>query len=258
MANSNSSNRVNQILEAVLSLNDADRLRVLSALNKHIDSDATSVDSFIELLRDKRFRMGFTCPHCDSKKVIRYGTQRGRQKYKCSACSKYFCDHTHTPFRGTRYPAKWLPFMECMVKGLSLRKTSKRLGIAPSTAFTWRHKILNALKRLEPEAFEGLLEIDETYFLFSEKGSRNIAGRKPRKRGGSSKFRGISREQTCVVVARDRNKQTHARVACMGPINKAKATEILSPYIGSVSAICSDANGTWRVFSEGAGMSTKS
>ncbi len=39
--------------------------------------------------------------------------------------------------------------------------------------------------------------MDETYFLFSEKGKRNIADRKPRKGGGKAKCRGIGIDQAC-------------------------------------------------------------
>lgn len=138
--------------------------------------------------------------------------------------------------------------MECMVNGLSIRKTATALGVAVSTIFIWRHKLLAALKLVELAEFEGLLEVDETYFLYSEKGSKSIVGRKARKRGGSSKYRGISREQVCVVVARGRTKQTHARVACMGPVNKIKANLLLKPFIGSVSSACTDANRVWGLF----------
>ena len=58
------------------------------------------------------------------------------------------------------------------------------------------------------EQFEGIVEIDETYFLYFEKGKRGITDRKPLKRGGKSKHRGISHEQVCVLVARDRTKAT--------------------------------------------------
>jgi hypothetical protein len=54
--------------------------------------------------------------------------------------------------------------------------------------------------------------MDETYFLFSEKGKRSITERKPRKRGGKSKLRGISNDQVCVLVARDRQKMTYSGV----------------------------------------------
>ncbi|MBS7678599.1 IS1595 family transposase, partial [Vibrio cholerae] len=86
-------------------------------------------------------------------------------------------------------------------------------------------KILNALKEIEIEGFEGIVEVDETYFLYSEKGKKGIVGRKARKRGGVSKYRGISREQVCILVARDRNKQTVSKVTCMGRIVKLKVEE---------------------------------
>ena len=57
-----------------------------------------------------------------------------------------------------------------------------------------------------------------------------------------------------MVVARDRNKQTHARVACRGQISKAQAKAILAPYVKAVSHFCSDANGTWRAFAAEAGV----
>ena len=243
-----------QVMADVGALDDASKRKVFAYLKRHISSDGLTVDGFINDLRDKRFRKGFACPHCNSEKVVRNGTHRGRQDYKCKACAKHFSDLTHTPFRGTHYPDKWLPFMEHMVNGLSIRKSAKILGIADSTVFTWRHKVLTALKRMELDNFEGLLEVDETYFLFSEKGNKKIAGRKPRKRGGSSKFRGISREQVCVVVARDRAKQTLAKVACMGQVSKVKANILLKPYVADVSAVCSDANSTWRCFAGDSGI----
>jgi len=43
------------------------------------------------------------------------------------------------------------------------------------------------------ENFEGIVVIDETHFLYSQKRQRSI-DRKPRKRGGKSKHRGISHE----------------------------------------------------------------
>jgi hypothetical protein len=48
---------------------------------------------------------------------------------------------------------------------------------------------------MDYELFEGIVEMDETNFLYSEKGKRNIQGRKPRLRGRSSEFRGISKDQ---------------------------------------------------------------
>lgn len=68
--------------------------------------------------------------------------------------------------------------------------------------------MLSALAKESIGTFEGIVEVDETYFLESHKGRKTIPTRKSRKRGGSASKRGISKEQVCVLVARDRNKTT--------------------------------------------------
>ncbi|BAU29111.1 hypothetical protein CB4_03289 [Aneurinibacillus soli] len=52
----------------------------------------------------------------------------------------------------------------------------------------WRHKLLNALKQMDFEKFEGIVEIDETYFLYSQKGQRGITERNSQKRGELTKL----------------------------------------------------------------------
>ena len=108
-----------------------------------------------------------------------------------------------------------------MIEGYSLRKSAVLIGnITHVTLFYWRHKLLSSLKQMEIPNFEGIVEIDETYFLYSEKGQRKIKGRKPRKRGGSAKKRGISNEQVCVLAARDRDKTTVSQILGMGRLTK--------------------------------------
>lgn len=239
-----------EFIAAFRALHPVLQKRILSKLKNQFGNEKISLDSFVEDLRDKRFRKGVACPYCSGKKVVRNGKKKGHQTYQCSDCRRYFSDLTHTPMSGTHRPELWPEFIENMARGKSIRETAKRLGVAVSTIFNWRHKVLNALKRMELKEFEGILEADETFFRYSEKGSRKIAGRKPHKRGERSKKRGISKEKVCVLVGRDRNKQTHARVACMGQISKAKAKTLIGPYVGSVSTLCSDANGAWQSYAK--------
>ncbi|MED0964083.1 IS1595 family transposase [Bacillus paramycoides] len=201
--------------------------------------------SVVNDMRETRFAEGFVCPHCTSQFVVRFGKYKGRKRYRCKACRKTFNDLTNTPMHGTRYPKFWAEFIKLMFEGLSLRKCEQILGIKWVTLFYWRHKILNALKEIEIEGFEGIVEVDETYFLYSEKGKRGIVGRKARKRGGVSKYRGISREQVCVLVARDRNKQTVSKVTCMGRIVKSKVEETIGHLLDVGTILCTDA---WRAY----------
>ena len=61
-----------------------------------------------------------------------------------------------------------------MIEGKSLRKSQKIVGVSYTTLFYWRHKILNALKQESIESFNGIVEMDETYLLFSEKVKKGL------------------------------------------------------------------------------------
>ena len=83
--------------------------------------------------------------------------------------------------------------------------------------------------------------MDETYFLYSEKGQRKIKDRKPRKRGGSAKKRGISNEQVCVLVARDRDKSTFSQPLGMGRLTKEQLDKAIGHKLSNENVLCTDA-----------------
>ncbi len=109
----------------------------------------------------------------------------------------------------------------------------------------WRHKLLSALKQMDFGQFDGIVEVDETYFLYSQKGQRGITERKPRKRGGKSKHRGISHEQVCVLVAKDRTKATVSKVACLGRVVKNKVDTMIGSKLIPDNVLVTDA---WRAY----------
>lgn len=86
------------------------------------------------------------------------------------------------------------------------------------------------------EQFLGIVEMDETYFLYSEKGKRKIDGRKSRNRGGTSKYRGISKEQ---------QKSTVSRVIGQGRIVKSRLDRAIVSKLSASNVLCTDA---WRAF----------
>lgn len=106
---------------------------------------------------------------------------------------------------------------------------------------------------MQIESFEGILEVDETYFLYAEKGKRGLQ-RKARKRGGVSKFRGISNEQVCVLVARDRNKNTIAKVSSMGRVRKKQVDKVIGPLVSEDNVLCTDAWRSYTTFAKEKGM----
>lgn len=91
-----------------------------------------------------------------------------------------FIDLTNTTLYRTCRFNQWVKFIECMMEVYSLRKSAELVGnVSHVKSFYWRHKLLSALKKMDISNFEGIVEMDETYFLYSEKGQRRIKDRKP-------------------------------------------------------------------------------
>ena len=70
-----------------------------------------------------------------------------------------------------------------MMQGKVLRDSALDCGINLKTAFLWRHRFLTLPAVMKPKSLEGIVEVDETFFARSEKGTKALAGNKPRKRG---------------------------------------------------------------------------
>ncbi len=174
-------------------LSEAEKLRLFEAIREALFPEPRlKLGKIAEEVRDSRFSSGLACVHCGSKSVNRNGKYRSPQRYLCKDCGKTFNDLTASPLSGTRYPDKWLEFIECMLEGMTLPKIADRLHIHVSAAFYWHHKVLYALRSLGHDALSGIVESDKTFFLESHKGRKPGTFRKPRKRGCVAKKRGIS------------------------------------------------------------------
>ena len=84
------------------------------------------------------------CLHCHSTRVIRWGRFSDRQRYRCRPCGRTFSDLTGSILGRTKRLSSWPLALKAMEKGASLRATSHLAGIHPSTAFRWRHQVLEA------------------------------------------------------------------------------------------------------------------
>jgi len=165
------------------SLSPAERKKVYLMLSKEFDALESTASRMIEEIREKKHKTGFTCPHCGHNKATRNGTFQSpygrtmvtRQRYLCKQCGKTFNDLTGTPMHRSRNKELWVSYIELMLEGHSLRKSAEILGVRHERLFYWRHKVLTALKKMESVTpFEGIVEMDETYFAYSEKGSRKV------------------------------------------------------------------------------------
>jgi transposase-like protein len=193
------------------------------------------------------------CPHCSSHHVVRNGFVRGKQRYLCQECGRTFGQTTGS----VRYKSKhsketWETYLEAFALRLPLRDAAGRCGIALSTAFFWRHKILDALSNGKNGLLlSGQVQEDETYIQDNFKGNCNAENnlgtrqkqeRSPaykthrvtghrHKRGKATHTRGLSKQKICVPCAIDEQGRTLSKAAGRGMVQPAHLSFALSSHL---------------------------
>lgn len=225
---------------ATLSLNDRDYLKAI-LLSKAPASDLE------EYVTSERFSDGKVCPVCGCMHISRFGhTKDGKQRYICKDCGKTFTITTNSIASGTRKPlSTWERFVDCMINGLSVRKTASVCGIHRNTAFIWRHKILDTLQEMANGVnLNGIIEADETFFSVSYKGNHKnssfVMPRAARKRGKLVKVRGLSKEQVCVPCAVNRTGLSIAKISNLGRVSTKNLHSVYDNRIEDNSTLVTD------------------
>ncbi|MCL2439738.1 MAG: IS1595 family transposase [Alphaproteobacteria bacterium] len=224
---------------------------LLKTLSKSEKSELIKLLSVENMNEHSRFENGVVCVHCGENHCIRRGVIRNNQRYFCNDCRKYFTIYAKTILNYTKKEIyTWKMFIKLMFesKHKSLKVIAEEIGISRMTSFRWRHKILDVLdKRFMNDKLRGIVEADETFILNSRKG-KFIEGMIGRKRGGVSKWRGLSHEQTGILVAIDRNKNLVSKVYGCGKINRKQVKNVLSNRIKENSLLITDGCAAYRHF----------
>lgn len=226
---------------------------------QHMLNDAQGNISDLEAyLTQQRFADGRVCPICGGAHVLRNGRRKsGAQKYICKDCGKNFSISKNTVFSGTRKGLSvWMEYLNCMAEGLSLDKSAERCGITHSTAFAWRHKILDAIsKDAQGDSLAGIVEADETFLPVSYKGDPRAESkeRPSRKRGGEIHLRGLSDEFVCIPCAIDRRGNALSKVAKLGKCSTEAVEVVLGGRIAREATLCTDGETAYRRFSRAHG-----
>lgn len=116
------------------------------------------------------------CPNCHNTNFRKHGKDAGLQRYICKTCRKTFKATTGTPTHWLHKKHLIDKYIQSIEKGHSVRKAAKEVGIAPSTSFAWRHKLLASLAVMPETRYTnsagGLMLIKHKY---SAKGRRKQA-----------------------------------------------------------------------------------
>ena len=116
------------------------------------------------------------CPHCKCKNIIKFGSYKNVQRYRCKECGKTFSNKTNTSFYYSKKNSEtWVKYIELMLQRKTLNECSKELGISLPTAFYWRHKILFSLSKVkEAEKLKNNIHISKILIKENFKGERQI------------------------------------------------------------------------------------
>lgn len=208
--------------------------------------------SFLKSIKNKeQSEQNFTflrelkeCPHCKSISFMKNGKSGSSQRFICKDCRKTFTTSNNTILFGTKKDmTTWKLFIHCLVEKYSLRKTAEICGISLPTAFTWRHKILDALQAMQDSVkLDGIIEADETFMPISYKGNHKDFNfpRLAKKRGTANTKRGLSKELVCIPCVVNLNGKSIAKIANLGKPNVKALNSVIFGKVEKESVFVTD------------------
>jgi len=214
-------------------------------------SEQDPVNQIIQAL-EQRLIDNPECPHCHSGVINRHGKVNNMQRYRCKNCQKTFMATTSTPLSWLHHKDKWKDYFKTMLESKVLRQSAKECGINLKTAFRWRHRFLQLPAQFKAKLLEGIVETDETFFSYSEKGNKHLT-RQARKRGKKLGKSGRSKEDWVpVLTARDRG--THTFEAILESTSIVGISEQLAGKIEKDSVLCTDGYKSYIQFAKDNGL----
>lgn len=127
------------------------------------------------------------CPKCCS--IAEHYYLAKQRRWKCRDCRKQFSIKLGTIFEDSPLSlSKWLPAVWLIVNaknGISSHELARALGVTQKTAWFMLHRIRLAMQDGTFEAFDGDVEVDETFiggrarFMHKDKRERVIKARGP-------------------------------------------------------------------------------
>lgn len=238
---------MSELKEVITSYNNlsfSDRIVFYTTISNDISLD-DDIESF---LIEKRFEGGNNCIYCEGLHVVKNGKRKdGTQRYLCRECSRSFIASTHSVTSRTRKSISiWTAYLKCMLEHKTLQRSSEECHISTTTAFFWRHKILDALGELSDKTYlTGTVEADETFFNVSYKGNHKNSKtfsmpREAHKRGNDVHTKGLSCEKVCVPCAVSDTGISYSRPAKLGKISRECIERIFAERIAPYSILCTD------------------
>ena len=140
------------VIIAYKNLSFVDRIVFYSTMSNDIDISEHNLQQF---LIETRLNDGCSCIYCSGDHVVRNGKRKdGIQRFLCRDCKRSFIPSSDSVISGTRKRLSvWARYLECMLNKKTLKESSQICSLSITTAFIWRHKILDALSELVDKVY---------------------------------------------------------------------------------------------------------
>jgi len=251
-------------------LNTLSLTELLGMLNTYSKANKTDISKYTKHLVNDDWQnrlinsnINTNCPHCGSSTIIKKGTRaNGIKEFQCKECKKKFTLFTNTILEKTQYHYDiWIHVLKMVLNGMPTEHIHKNLiddfgldGLDYKTVFLWKHKLINAMANMPMPKLSGIVQIDETFFRESQKGSRDLESfvkgedRLPRYGRRSSHYGVMGNEWANVVCMVDLNGYAVAKVVGLGRLDIKTFTELFDEHLDNPSFICADGNKIYRQY----------
>lgn len=209
--------------------------RILDDYNSYHEHDFLSFERLVTKERK------LECPSCRSIKVLKNGKDKnGTQRYKCKDCGKNFNILENTLFFSSKINIKaWYAFLECILNGTSVKAACMTAKISVITGSSWMKKIFKALNSYQDNILLGkTICIDET-FVHEDASKIEYKEEIGKIRKVKQKYRGISRNKICILIATDQ-KLSFAHATNHGRPQRLINYEVCKKHITPGSLLISD------------------
>lgn len=227
-----------------------DELEIIkSILDDLIDTVSNDKNTNIKYQNKNK---SLNCPRCKSNSIVRNGTKKNIQYYKCKNCSKFFSISTNSLTSGINLSYNQLiNFMLCLLNYNTLQETASIINLSERNTYNIRIKIISILNKYKTSKLKGTIQCDEKYIRLSFKGTRkDKMPRKSRRNGQEGRTSGISMDQVCILMAIDTNDNIFIKVVGLGPLSTDDLENNFSDYIEEKSILVTDSKSSYIKFAQ--------
>jgi transposase-like protein len=196
-----------------------------------------------------RERKSISCPDCKSHSITKNGTKDGRQRYFCKDCHRFFSDNNNSiVYKSKHTYDQWISFINCELHDYILKDEASEVNIDITTAFSWRHKLYEAIAEVKKSiVLSGDIQIDGTFTPINLKGTKPENMPRISKRRSSSAYRGVSHHKVCIMSAVDTEDNMFFEIVGLGSETN-KMLESIEYKIKDCKVLVSDGKFAFETF----------